>query len=702
MLKHKCLKCSGVLSQKDEAMECAACGYHWPIINGVPSYGSAKYFGEVSLDAMEQLNRSAEQSHWLLAARDQFKSVNPGMFEYISDLNRASWIPLLPIKPDSTVLDVGSGLGGLTHALALHFRKVVSIEPVKERIRFTRTRLAQEDLKNVDLIQTSLDAIPFFDKTFDLIVLNGILEWVGEWRRGASPRMEQIEVLKALRGLLKPNGLILIGIENRIGFESFLGRLDHPGVRFTSLMPRWMASLYLKLKQPKFHRTLIDLSHGYRTYTYSPRGYIALLKEAGFISPDMWWPLGGYNSPHTLLRIADRKEFRKYLLRERIYNDRIYGYTFRRAIKYWGLVRTGLMRHMVPDLIIMAKSASGSIAEDQGCSGSLIAAVQEVLSEQTESCRESAEILEKSHAAFLMTSKFRNKSVIKLVSSAGTLEAIVKVANVRLPKAEWVEDGFNVMKRIHMAFQKGDAHIRRTVPLPIKSLRVGSWVVTVERPAEGKALDEIITGRQYFGGRASVMRHLDMVSSWLISTRPILSSIRSTLGANNVLLEWRAIPEGSGVSAKRAHISWVQHGDFSLGNIFLDEQTQRIYVIDWDQCGDGYPPLFDWFCFITSLQYTNVKFRPCQKKETVDHISFQQTYFEPSWFAEAIVTCTHHICEQTGLQRADVAEYFRQYLAVRHRLFHQDSESGDKGLHAKWYEEFDESFHKNRKQCIFQ
>jgi len=313
-------------------MNCRECGAHWPILNGVPSYDSGKYFGEVPQETMQELVAAAEKGNWLTAARAMFKDSNSEMYQYIADLNRASWIPILPIGPKSTVLDVGSGLGVLTHALALQFEKVVSIEPIAERINFTRVRLEQEGLKNVDLVQTTLDALPFFDETFDLVVLNGILEWVGEWRLNKSPREAQIEVLTALRRLLKPGGMVLIGIENRIGWDSFLGRVDHPGTRFTSLMPRWLASLYIKLKKPNFYRTLIASMNGYRTYTYSPRGYFKLLREAGLPCAELWWPTQGYNFPHVMFRAADRGQIEAHFLRDRNFKNRVHGYAWRRAL----------------------------------------------------------------------------------------------------------------------------------------------------------------------------------------------------------------------------------------------------------------------------------------------------------------------------------------------------------------------------------
>jgi len=169
-----------------------------------------------------------------------------------------------------------------------------------------------------------LDALPFFDKTFDLIVLNGILEWVGEWRRTGTPREVQLDVLRKLRALLKPTGALFVGIENRIGLDSFLGRIDHPGTRFTSLMPRWLASTYIRLSRPDFYRTLIGANKGYRTYTYSPKGYRKLLREAGFPEINLWWPPSGYNLPHVMYNSSNYAGITKYCVHERNYADRLH------------------------------------------------------------------------------------------------------------------------------------------------------------------------------------------------------------------------------------------------------------------------------------------------------------------------------------------------------------------------------------------
>ena len=700
-----CLKCEKTLLNGTQRMECQACGVHWPVDHGIPSYDSAKYFGEVSQEKMQELIALAEKGHWLTAVRSMFKESNPEQYDYVADLNRASWIPVLPIGPQSTVLDVGSGMGVLTHALALNYERVVSVEPVAERVRFTKIRLDQEGLKNVDLIHTTLDVLPFYAGTFDLIILNGILEWVGEWRSSGTPREAQIDVLKDLRRLLKPNGVLLIGIENRIGYESFLGRMDHPGVRFTSLMPRWLASLYLKLKKPGFYRTLIDPTKGYRTYTYSLRGYRKLLRLSGFPVVEGWWPPRGYNAPHVMYHVSNRAEIKAYCIHECRYTDRVHGYAFRRLLKQWGLVYTGLIHMMFPDVVMFAKPVAYQRGEESHGNGSLVTAILKILSAQHGSVG-AADISD--YAGSLVTHGYKNKTIVKMLSSAGGVQAVVKIANVILPGAGIVDRSFRKLQRVYSALEHEGQGLHGFVPFPIETVQVGPLIATMEQPVKGNRLVDLVMEPKYFRDRNRVRCHLELIASWLIASKPKLDTLGVDSLFDAIPSEWFVAPDGDNAASHPSasdSVSLVQHGDFFPENVFVNEASTQICVIDWDSCGTGYPPLFDWFCLVTGLWYTHERIRDLPKGQTVDFISFRQTYFEPSWFSEFILTLSHRLCDRFGLDRARLIDYFWMYVVVRYQQFVSQFELDEKHYwgppNSKLYEQYYEFLLSNHRQCCF-
>ena len=147
----------------------------------------------------------------------------------------------------------------------------------------------------------------------------------------------------------------------------------------------------------------------------------------------------------------------------------------------------------------------------------------------------------------------------------------------------------------------------------------------------------------------------------------------------------------------------AQHGDFNPENIFIDEDSQQLCVIDWDSCAIGYPPLFDWFCLVTGLYYTRDRVRSLPRGQTVESISFRQTYFEASWFSELILSLSHRLCDGLGLDSARLLDYFLLYIVVRYRqllsVWPEHHYSGPLSQHL--YGQYYHLLLKDQTQCCF-
>jgi SAM-dependent methyltransferase len=486
-----CLTCQQPLVHGAQRTECLVCGTHWPLDRGIPSYDSAKYYGEVPQKTMLDLIARAEEGHWSTALRTMFEDSNPALYHYLADMNRASWIPILPIGPHSTVLDVNSGLGAVTHALALSYHHVVSVEPLAEMARFAKIRLDQEGVKNVDLLHTTLRVLPFSKGTFDLIVLNGVLEWVRQWRSSRTSTEAQIEALKDLRQLLKPHGVLVIGSENRIAYTRFLHRTDRPPDHFATPMVRWLAALYRRLKRPGFYRSLMDPTKGHRPYTHTPHGYLNLLRQAGFPLVDLWWPPNGYNAPHTLFRTSRRVAIKAHWDHERRDRDRRHGYALARKIRHWALVDTGLIHMMFPDVIMIATSISQRDNQLHSVVP-LFAAFEERLPVEPKCSANVVGSHDNRYSAdSLTTYPYKNKTVINVVSRNNET-AVVKVANVRLPGAETVHRSYQKLQRLSSSFADSDRLLAGSIPSPLAVVRVGTLLATMERSARGTRLVDLV------------------------------------------------------------------------------------------------------------------------------------------------------------------------------------------------------------------
>jgi SAM-dependent methyltransferase len=293
-----CPDCHLPLLAEGEQLQCAQCRRTWPVVNGVPHFVfDFPYWGEIPLEQMREVNRRAESGNWKAALLDSEDPLVRRAAVMMVNLERANWQFLATIPRQSRVLDLGAGTGTNSHALALRYREVVAVEPVLERIQFMQHRFAQEALSNVSIVRSSVWTLPFERASFDLVAMNGVLEWVAE---GATedPGVLQSRALKNLLELLRPGGYLYVGIENRLALGSFLGYPDpHCRLPFVTALPRRLAHWYARRKgQPG----------GYRNYLYSSAGYRKILEQAGFTSVDVYLALPSYNHPRFFVPLDDR------------------------------------------------------------------------------------------------------------------------------------------------------------------------------------------------------------------------------------------------------------------------------------------------------------------------------------------------------------------------------------------------------------
>ncbi|MCL4401858.1 MAG: hypothetical protein M1436_04210, partial [Acidobacteria bacterium] len=97
--------------------------------------------------------------------------------------------------------------------------------------------------------------------------------------------------------LLAPGGKIYVAIESRFGWNQIRGAIDHSGLRYTSLLPRFLARMVCRYSSN--YRSGVNA--GYRTYTYSYYGYRKLFRSAGLNLAAAYVSLPGYNEPTNLI-----------------------------------------------------------------------------------------------------------------------------------------------------------------------------------------------------------------------------------------------------------------------------------------------------------------------------------------------------------------------------------------------------------------
>lgn len=177
---------------------------------------------------IEEYLRYLAENHIDITTLDEREKTYP-VFYHLSHL-RENIINWYPIEKHQNVLEIGAGCGAITGALCRKAGSVVSVELSKRRAEINYLR--HFDAENLTIYVGNQNDIRF-DRKFDYVVLNGVFEYAMSFTEGSDPYGVFLE---KCRSFLKPDGKLLIAIENRLGLKYFTGSAeDHTGNYFLGL-----------------------------------------------------------------------------------------------------------------------------------------------------------------------------------------------------------------------------------------------------------------------------------------------------------------------------------------------------------------------------------------------------------------------------------------------------------------------------------
>ncbi|RDU22138.1 class I SAM-dependent methyltransferase [Anaerosacchariphilus polymeriproducens] len=187
--------------------------------------------------------------------------------------NIVSW---LPIQKTDKVLEIGSGCGAITGALAQKALEVKCIELSQKRSLINANRNKKFD--NIEILLGNFqDVEAGLTQKFDYITLIGVFEYGEAYIQTENP---YVDFLKKIKKHLNKNGKLVIAIENRLGLKYWAGcKEDHFGTFFEGL-------------------------EGYTTScgvkTFSKVELESILKEAGLGRQEFYYPYPDYKLPMTI------------------------------------------------------------------------------------------------------------------------------------------------------------------------------------------------------------------------------------------------------------------------------------------------------------------------------------------------------------------------------------------------------------------
>ncbi|MDR2891689.1 MAG: class I SAM-dependent methyltransferase [Deltaproteobacteria bacterium] len=190
--------------------------------------------------------------------------------------------PLRYLLENASVLELGSGCGGISRYLGETATSLVCVEGSIRRARTGALRCA--DLPNVTVVSDTIQHFASLhpDNKYDVVTLIGVLEYSRMFdKNSASP---ELELLRLAKNFLKPDGCLLLAIENKLGLKYFAGsREDHTGQAY------------------------VGINNAYRDFgpvTFGRRELEKVLTQSGFSHLTQLIPLPDYKLPTGVLMPA--------------------------------------------------------------------------------------------------------------------------------------------------------------------------------------------------------------------------------------------------------------------------------------------------------------------------------------------------------------------------------------------------------------
>ena len=239
--------------------------------------------------------------------------------------NIVNW---LPITKKDHVLEIGSGCGAITGTLAEQAGQVQCIELSKKRSMINAYR--HREKTNINILLGNFEEIePNLVEKYDWITLIGVFEYSEKYIGTSEPYKEML--LRTKRHL-KPNGKIVIAIENRLGLKYWAGCTeDHVG---------------------KYFEGIEGYANTEGIKTFSRKELENIIRKTGNWKIDFYYPYPDYKLPMTVY--SDKHLPNKGELNITWYNfDRERLQLFDETRVYDGIINNGLLQEFFNSFLVI-------------------------------------------------------------------------------------------------------------------------------------------------------------------------------------------------------------------------------------------------------------------------------------------------------------------------------------------------------------
>lgn len=170
------------------------------------------------------------------------------------------------LKEPPCILDFGCGMGELTVQMNSLGFQATGIDVHEKHLALARILAKENDLPETTFVLNKGNILPFDDNRFDIITIFSVLEHLSD--------NTLLWLLPELNRIC--NGVIYVLVPNKLKPVD-----DHTRLRFVPWMPRWLATLYVKIRGHK-HQYFYSDGGSWDVYYRSFGRIVSLFKQHSF------------------------------------------------------------------------------------------------------------------------------------------------------------------------------------------------------------------------------------------------------------------------------------------------------------------------------------------------------------------------------------------------------------------------------------
>lgn len=302
---YSCTKCNSSLNLKESKAFCIQCNSVYPISDGIiiMDRNKPKFLtGNSNLDDnLQQLLILSKKIGCIPALRKLQPNKSKSLLNYRTNLSRVDFKYLLPLSTHSNILEIGSGGGLISLSLAKSVRSVYSLEKVLEHAKYAKLRADQEGIKNLFVASGGRDCVlPYRNKSFDIVIMNGVFEWLGFESNFENVRNIRKAMLAEVHRVLKDEGTLYLTTLNKLSIElNFSKNIHNNNIMGAFLLPdgirNWLAQKKNNGKQ-------------YLSGLQTLSSYTRMFREIELYVKDIWVPIPNFRYPGEFIQFRSKNK----------------------------------------------------------------------------------------------------------------------------------------------------------------------------------------------------------------------------------------------------------------------------------------------------------------------------------------------------------------------------------------------------------